>query len=220
MDGINYSIDDVRQALILPDFDPEAALLKMLPGQRPRQRPEDLEGQARLGGVLALLYFKRDELHVVLTRRRDDLHSHAGQISFPGGSHENAETMVETALRETEEEIGVQADRVEVLGKLTPIYIPPSDFVVHPFVGWYPGGTPVFDPNPDEVAEVLEVPLRTLLDPATQVETEVQVNGFRLRVPVFLFESHKVWGATAVMLNELLERLRTLALMATLPPGA
>ncbi len=207
---MNYSIDDVRRALALTDFDVESALLRMLPGERPRQRPEDLEGRARLGGVLALLFEKDGELYVVLTRRRDDLHSHAGQISFPGGGHEAPETMLQTALRETEEEVGVVPDELEILGGLTPIYIPPSDFIVYPFVAWHPGGAPAFAPDPDEVAELLEVPMSHLLAPGTRTVSDVPVNGFRLRVPVFLVDEHKVWGATAVMLNELLERLRAL----------
>ncbi len=207
-----YTIDDVRRALLIPDFDAKAAQAKMMPGVRPRQRPANLGGQARLGGVLALLYYAHDTLKVVLTRRRDNLNSHAGQISFPGGRKEPAEILLTTALRETEEEIGVMREQVEVLGELAPLYIPPSDFEVHPFVACsLAGKRPSFIPSPDEVAEILEVPLKKLLQPETRIEEPWDFRGQKITVPYFAVGEHKIWGATAMMLNELLERLRAVS---------
>ena len=112
-------------------------------------------------------------------------------------------------MREAYEEIGVPAEGVTVLGQLTPLYILPSDFEVHPTVGWYSNGQrPVFIPNQDEVAEVLEVSLRHLMDPRTRGEGWWTIRGYRLLVPYYNVQGHKVWGATAMMLSELIERLK------------
>lgn len=199
----------VRQALSLPDFDVRSAHLHMLPMGRTGQRPAELPGQPRIGGVLLLLYCYAQKMHLVLTRRRDDLNSHAGQISFPGGKQEANETAVQAALRETEEEIGVSAARITILGELTSIYIPPSDFEVHPFVGWVRDGErPFFVPETREVAEIIEVPLQQLLDPKTREIGPIPVRGATYTVPYYNVSGHKVWGATAILLSEFLERLR------------
>ena len=210
---MTFTIPDVKQALKLADFDAYAAQKMMIPDSRARHRPQDLSGQARLGGVLLLLFYGEGELHLVLTRRRDDLNSHAGQMSFPGGQHEKQETLLMTALRETEEEIGISSNGLEVLGELASLYIPPSDFEVHPFVAWYCNGErPHFVPNPDEVAEIIEVPLHYLLDPATRGEEPWDFRGHDIMVPYYDVAGYKVWGATAMMISELLERLRRIRL--------
>lgn len=205
-----YTLHDVKNALTLPDFDAFAAQRKMAPTERPARRPNSLPGQARLSGVLILFYCYQEELHLVLTRRRDDLNNHAGQISFPGGKHEPDETLQETAVREAHEEIGINPGAITILGELTPLYIPPSDFEVHPTVAWYTNGQqPAFSPSDAEVAEILEVPLRHLLRPETRVEELWNWRGEKVLVPYFNVDGHKVWGATAMMLSELVERLRT-----------
>jgi 8-oxo-dGTP pyrophosphatase MutT (NUDIX family) len=205
------TISQIKKALHLPDFDPLAAQKMMAPLSRAMARPQELQGSPRLGGVLLLLFCKEGSLHVVLTKRRDDLGSHAGQISFPGGRKEPKETLLDTALRETEEEVGVAAADLEVLGALTPIYIPPSDYEVHPYVAWFSnGGLPAFRPEPGEVAEVIETPLAVLLDPAAKVEEVWEIRGQSIIVPFFAVREHKVWGATAVMLSEFVERLRAI----------
>lgn len=206
-----YTLEDVRRALQLAEFDSVAAQRKMMPTPRAEQRPPALPGEARLGSVLLLLYHKDREVHLVLTRRHDDLGSHAGQISFPGGRHEGTETLQTTALRETFEELGIAPNEVNVLGKLTPLYIPASDFHVHPFVAWSRGDRrPSFQPDPREVSEVIEVPLRYLLRPETRRQEPWNFRGHRIEVPYFAVDHHKVWGATAMMLSEFLERLRAL----------
>ena len=199
----------IRQALSLPEFDVLSAHQHMLPMDRNRQRPPELPGQPRVGGVLLLLYHYQEKINLVLTRRRDDLTSHAGQISFPGGRREANETAVQAALRETEEEIGVPTTAVSILGELTSIYIPPSDYEVHPFVGWVNGGKrPSFVPEVQEVAEILEVSLYHLLDPRTREVGPIPVRGATYTVPYYNVHGHKVWGATAILLSEFLERLR------------
>lgn len=207
-----YSLDDIRAALALPGFDGPAAQRRMAPVARPMSRPDDRPDGPRLGGVLILLYCADDEFHVVLTQRPDYDGVHAGQVSCPGGRHEPPETLGQTALRETWEEVGVPPADVELLGEMTPLYVMPSDFEVHPFVGRYIGaGRPDFVPDRREVASILEVPLRLLLDPATRAEEEMELRGgLRLLVPFFRVGEQRVWGATAMILSELVERIREL----------
>ncbi len=212
-----FTITDVKRALALPDFDGLTAQRKMTPVPRGMRRPTAKPGKARLGGVLILLYCNQDELYLVLTRRRDDLNDHAGQVSFPGGKHEDGETLAETAVREAHEEIGIRPENLTILGELTPLYIQPSDFEVHPTVAWYANGErPYFIPSDGEVAEVLEVPLSYLLDPTSRSEEMWTLHGYEVRVPFFNVAGHKVWGATAMMLSELVERLRSVTVSSNL----
>jgi 8-oxo-dGTP pyrophosphatase MutT (NUDIX family) len=114
-----------------------------------------------------------------------------------------------TALRETHEEIGIAPQQLTILGELMPIYILPSDFEVHPFVAWHHNRQrPSFRPSLSEVAEIIETPLSHLLDPATRREEPWEIRGRQLTVPFLAVGSHKVWGATAMMLSEFLERMR------------
>ncbi|MEZ4518905.1 MAG: CoA pyrophosphatase [Chloroflexota bacterium] len=206
---MHCTFDHVAAALALPEFDGHAAQQRMMPQARVSFRPVDRQGAPRQGAVLFLLYCFNDRLTLVLTRRRDDLNSHPGQVSLPGGQHEPPETLEETALRETYEEIGVPPEQIQLLGQLTSIYIMPSDFQVQPFVGAYVGnGRPVFVPDPGEVAAVLEAPLDDLLDDALRIEELWQLRGTEVTVPFFQLDGHKVWGATAMMLSEFAERLR------------
>ncbi len=206
------TLDHVAAALALPEFDGHAAQQFMMPLARARFRSAERQGDPRLGAVLVLIYCLDDTPYLVLTRRRDDLNSHAGQVSLPGGGHEPPETLAQTALRETHEEIGILPDRVRLVGELTPLYISPSDFEVQPFVGVYAGdGRPAFVPNPLEVAAVIEVPLDHLLDDALRVEELWQLRGTDVTVPFFHLDGYKVWGATAMMLSEFAERLRAVA---------
>jgi 8-oxo-dGTP pyrophosphatase MutT (NUDIX family) len=146
-------------------------------------------------------------LTFVLTRRTEfpgDVHS--GQISFPGGSREPGETPVQTALRETQEELGL-ADHIQILGSLTPLYIAPSDFQVQPIVG-YVETYPQWNPAAVEVAEIVECPVIWLLDETRKVTEDWDVNGYILRVPWYNVHGHCVWGATAIILGEFEQRLR------------
>jgi 8-oxo-dGTP pyrophosphatase MutT (NUDIX family) len=202
-----YSKERIERALKLTDIDAVAAQQKMTP--RPRGgRPPELTGRPRQGGVLVILYEKNGATHLVLTRRRDDLNSHAGQISLPGGRREDGESMQMTALREAHEEVGVTPAALSILGALTPLYIPPTDYEVHPFVAWHEG-PPFFVRQADEVAEIIEVRLDLLLEPANQFEEPWELRGFVVQVPYYLVGTHKVWGATAMMLSEFLERVAT-----------
>ena len=203
------TINDVIRAIELEAFDVFAAHRRMLPVNRRRIRPDDRVGKPRVGSVLLLLYRHEGKLCLVLTRRPETLNSHAGQISFPGGRQEPGESLAQTALRETFEEVGVPMTEIELLGQLSDTYIPPSDFEVHPFVGVMKGEKrPFFQPNAYEVAEILEVPVNHLLNPNTRKEIMWEFQGEPIDVPYFDVDGHKVWGATAIMLNEFIERLR------------
>ena len=138
---------------------------------------------------------------------------HSGQISFPGGKQEPEDLDHQfTALRETQEEVGVAPSQVEVLGKWTSLYIPPSNFIMHPYLGWTPE-KPTWAPDPREVDAVLEIPLSHLLDPNTLEKRVVPtgVSGTHIEVGGFALESDFIWGATAMVLMEfrtVLESLR------------
>ncbi len=161
----------------------------------------------REAGVLILFYPRHGQLYFPLTRRTDTLETHKGQISLPGGAREAGETLQTTALRETFEELQVCLGDWAILGPLTPLYIPPSGFLIHPFVAYTPT-YPTFVPDPAEVAELIETPLSLLLDQDTVVQEEWDLRGLRVQVPFFHVYGHKVWGATAMVLSELTTLLR------------
>ncbi len=205
---MELSLTTIQQALHLDGFDPTDFQRKMAPVPRPIRRPDNMAGRPRIGAVLLLLYPKNEQLHFVLTRRRDDLKSHGGQISFPGGRQEEGEPLPLTALREAHEEVGVDPQLVRIIGEMTPIYIPPSDFEVHPFVGWA-AAAPIFYPAEWEVAEILEVPLPHLFDQTNHRQEPRDFNGLTLQIPYYAVGEHKVWGATAIMLSEFAGRVQS-----------
>jgi len=178
---------------------------QMLMAPRPRPGTERILGPApdcRHAGVLVLLYPCDGGLCLVLTLRTDLLDNHRGQISFPGGSTEPGESVVEAALREAQEELAVDPAGLEVLGQLSPLYISPSRFCIYPTVAFAPE-RPHFVPEQGEVAEVIEVPLALLLDPATIREEAWTIRDMPVQVPFYRIGPHKVWGATAMVLAEL-----------------
>lgn len=175
----------------------------MAPSERPIPSVEAARASgSREGAALALLYPLRRRWHVVLTERSAELTHHPGQISLPGGRVDEGEDLVRAALREAEEELAVPPDRVEILGPLSPLWIPPSNFLVQPVLG-AAAARPAFRPQPAEVARVIEVPLDDLLDPALRREEIWEIRGRARRVPFFELQGHRVWGATAMILVEL-----------------
>ena len=201
----------IQRALTLRNFDyTEANKVFVAMNRRARTRPAAMPGEPRVASVLILLYTVASEWHLVLTKRRGNLNAHAGQISFPGGRKEPHESLAEAALREAEEEVAIVPKKVDLMGRMESIYIPPSDFQVHPFVGLY-RDRPIFDAATDEVEEVIETPLALLNDP-TVIETETwELRGHHVPITFFKVGEHKVWGATAIMINEFLHRLRQTA---------
>jgi 8-oxo-dGTP pyrophosphatase MutT (NUDIX family) len=201
------TLDDVREALALPNFNPARAQLHMAPLYRPLRRPDSVPGQPHVGSVLVLLYPLNGALTFVLTRRTEAVATHKGQISFPGGMQERGEMLEQTAIRETCEELHVYLKEDILLGHLTELYIPPSDFEVHPFVAYMPE-RPAFRPDPIEVAEVLELSLPTLLDDSIKAREVWTIRGQEVEVPFYRVGGYAVWGATAIMLSEFEHRLR------------
>ncbi len=201
------TFNDLDAALALPDFDPVPAQMRMVPPVRRFVPPEGVT--PRTAGVLVLIYPEADGLHILLTRRTEALRSHSGQISFPGGrySPDQDDSFTATALRETCEELGL-CDDVRILGSLSRLYIPPSNFEVYPTVAAL-DAPPRCIPNPDEVAEVFSLPIRDLLDANTKQSEDRPYQGSPISVPYYAVRGHKVWGATAAMLSELESRLRT-----------
>jgi 8-oxo-dGTP pyrophosphatase MutT (NUDIX family) len=165
------------------------------------------EASCLKAGVMLLLYLKDGESHIVLTRRTSTVLRHKSQIGFPGGQFEGNEDAVRAALRETSEEIGIAPGRIEVLGSLTPLFIPPSNFCIYPVVGTATGPL-VFTPEQNEVAEILEVPLARLMDPASALTEDWTLAGQTVPVPFYAFGPDKIWGATAMVLAEFLAVLR------------
>jgi 8-oxo-dGTP pyrophosphatase MutT (NUDIX family) len=180
------------------------AQLRMIPEPRPgHQAYYDVEGISQKAGILLLLYPKDGKPVLLLTRRTDRVQHHRGQISFPGGEQHSGESLVDTALRETKEELGIGLEDVRVLGSLTPLYIPRSNFSMYPSVAYIPK-IPRFTPQAEEVAEVLEVPLEHLTD-RRHLHREVwRIDGKPLDVPFYEFEGSRIWGATAMVLAEFL----------------
>jgi 8-oxo-dGTP pyrophosphatase MutT (NUDIX family) len=155
--------------------------------------------------VLILLYPKNNTIYLVMMVRAADNTVHSGQVSFPGGKVEKSDTSIShTALREAHEEIGVLPNTVDIIGELTKLYIPPSNFDVYPVIG-VTNSTPVFSPN-NEVHKLLEVKLSTLFNPnQAGYEKIYHRTGGEFVVPCYHINGEIVWGATAMMLAELLD---------------
>ena len=164
---------------------------------------------AKKSAVLALFYPSDGKINLVFIKRAEYPGVHSGQISFPGGGWEERDKdLVDTALREAEEEIGVDRNDVTAIGKLTDLFIPPSNFLVTPVVGFIPE-QPHFKPDPDEVDQILEIPMDELLDDSNIMEKEITIfPEVTLKVPCYYIDGSVIWGATAMILSELIELIR------------
>lgn len=159
--------------------------------------------------VMMLFYPKENQTHLVLIVRNSYPGVHSSQIAFPGGKVESYDSsMADTALRETEEEIGIAKSSIEIIKEFTEIYIPPSNFLVSPFLGICTI-EPTFVLQADEVAGIIELPLPIFLDDKNVVTRKLTTSyAASIDLPAFLVKEHVVWGATAMMMSELKETLK------------
>ena len=186
----------------LPGLD---AQLRMAPSPRVGWDPLKFPEGARDGAALLLVYPHDDTLQLALTVRGSGLRNHTGPVSLPGGRVDDGETFEQAALREAEEEVGVDPRAVDVVGRLTPLHIPVSGYLLHPVVG-FTTMRPAFQRAEWEVARIIEAPISLLSDPRV-VKREMRtrtVNGqtIDVDVPYFDIDGEKVWGATAMVLSE------------------
>ncbi|MHB8242360.1 MAG: CoA pyrophosphatase [Solirubrobacteraceae bacterium] len=181
--------------------------------------PAPQPGDQIAAAVLVPLFIRGagEEPHVVLTRRRADLRRHAGEISFPGGRQDPEDAdLAETALREAEEEIGLDREHVQLLGELPATSTFATNYVIHPFVGTIPAGLP-WRPSAREVDAVLELPLSAVQ--ASRTRAPIERRGMTFEVDAFVVDEHFIWGATARILEDLFEALRVGHFGDALPSG-
>lgn len=195
------------------------ALKNQLPGERAHRLllppGRDLYPPAEKSGVLQssvlmLLFPWNGVIHTCLIRRPSSMRNHAGQLAFPGGRFETADiTLLQTALRESFEEIGTDSNQLEIIGALTPLYVQVSNFTINPFIGWCET-LPDFKIDHREVDETFKVPIEKLLHHATlQVQKISTING-TFEVSGFYIDQLFIWGATAMIISEFNEIYRSL----------
>jgi 8-oxo-dGTP pyrophosphatase MutT (NUDIX family) len=179
--------------------------LGMAPFYRRDEIDKEYPATAVKSSVLILFYMKMNDPHVVFIRRAMYKGVHSGQIALPGGRWEITDkSMYHTALRESAEEIGIIPELVGFCGKLTDLYIPPSNYIVSPFVGIY-NGVPSFIPDTIEVQGIIEIPFSQFMDESNMKIVNIEIdNNFTVKTPCFDINENIIWGATAMMLNEMI----------------
>lgn len=206
----DFSIFKSQLTEVLEDLPGQKAHEMMMPSIR-RSMPMDLSKitNAKLSSVLLLLYPNDGKVMFPLTKRHDYNGTHGGQISLPGGKIEGNESRIQTALREAEEEIGIGQNDVEVIGSLTEMYIPPSNFKVLPVLGML-DQRPSFVKEDYEVESILEVSIDEVFNTKNHKVMDMPVRNTTLKnTPYFDIQGHVVWGATAMILSELVALIKS-----------
>lgn len=181
---------------------------KLLPPGRILRVPETDRNLVTQSSVLVLLFPENGKLFTCLTKRPSTMKNHPGQISFPGGKVEQEDESAErTALREAQEEVGIRPSQIEILGKLSDFYLEVSRFTIQPFLAWC-DSQPFFEANNNEVDELILFPISDFVVDEQIRETQLQTVTGMLRIKYFPYEGHVVWGATAMILAELIEILK------------
>jgi 8-oxo-dGTP pyrophosphatase MutT (NUDIX family) len=198
---------NVKQALQkeLKNLPGEEAHLEMFPQRARTSEALRTAANYKLSGVMALFYPEQQSHKIILTERQTYDGKHSGQMSFPGGKLEPGEnSSLQAALRETHEEIGIDPNHVEVIGSLSEVYIPVSNFLVHPYLGFLEK-KPAYLIDEREVKAVVVIDILDLLNAENRIATTINLgNGTTIKnVPAFLMEEKIIWGATALMLNEI-----------------
>ncbi|MBS7786932.1 CoA pyrophosphatase [Flavobacterium sp. CYK-55] len=204
-----HHIDSIKKAELLA----EAAHELMMPPERRglMQNIDFAELKPKQAAVMMLLYPKNQITHLVLIERNSYPGVHSAQIAFPGGKIDSTDVdFASAALRETFEEVGVEATHIQLIRAFSEVYIPPSNFMVYPFLGVSKTEL-TFKPDPVEVTGIIEVPLAELLDDTRVVLQNMDTSYSKsIDVPSIELQGHFVWGATAMMLSELKETLRNI----------
>lgn len=201
MDSLIKSLKD-RLTKALPGVE---AQFKMAPIHRAKFDVASLDPSSyRKSAVIVLLYRNGESFSVPLLKRHDYKGNHSGQIGLPGGKHDDTDgELVNTALRELNEETGLDQNDIEILGALTPVFIPVSSFYVQPFVGVYTGKEIVFNIDAREVKHLITLDINLLKDESIVTEGGiVSGEGYKVKTPYFSVEGEVVWGATAMILSE------------------
>ena len=209
---MNFSIDQIKQKLQLP-LPGVSSHLKMAPPHRAQDivNQNDNTLNAKKSAVLILFFHEEDELKMIAIRRSVYVGIHSGQIAFPGGRYEEEDKDVRTtALREIQEEIGILEDKIEILGRLSDIYVPPSNFLISVFVG-YLSEKPIYKIDEREVDEVIEIPFAEFFNHDTIKEKSFFVNSIKAadNAPYFDVTNAEIWGASAMVISELLDVLNS-----------
>lgn len=185
----------------------EMAHMKMAPlGRKPLNDYKAMAANYRDGSVLAHIFPVDNEPYLTFIRRVIDGKAHSGQIAFPGGKKDDTDdNLFETAVREAFEEIGLDRNQINLIGTLSTLYIPVSRYVVHPFLS-YGLQQPDFKINSDEVQEVITLPLKDLSDLDNRSTQSIKTfDGILRDVPCFTIKNITIWGATAMMVSEIVE---------------
>ncbi|HPR31121.1 MAG TPA: CoA pyrophosphatase [Prolixibacteraceae bacterium] len=198
----NPEIDEIQRALNGELPGREAHLLMVPPG-RPLLLPEERKEDVLRSAVLAALILREGSLHFCLTRRSAKLKHHPGQISFPGGRIDTADDgATGAALRELREETGIEAHKVDLLGRLSEVYVPVSNFCITPLVGYINDPDVPFSINTREVDELIFLPVSAFLEKRNQIYQPVETTTGRIIVPGYRVKNCWIWGATAMMIAE------------------
>lgn len=203
------SFPDILKKEIKKGLPGTEAQLQMAPPDRLLMNfPRSPSASTRIAAVLIPLYQIKESIFTVFIQRTEYEGVHSGQISFPGGMKEQSDkNIIETALRETYEEIGVKSSSISVIGTLTPLFIPVSDILVTPVAGWM-DCKPEFKLENNEALFLIEGDLKRFLDPSIVKIKCFEVRGEMREIKYFDYNSHVIWGATAMILNELMEIIK------------
>ncbi len=195
------------------------AINKDLPGEESHQKMRVIYDQSielpfskinsTQAAVLILLYLADNEIYFFLTKRTDELKHHKGQISLPGGTQEGNEKLIDTALRETQEEIGINKTSISIIGTITPLFVPVTGFMIYPFIGY---SLNKLDPklDPIEVEAIFSVNISDLLNKENRTIEQRNIRGYDVQVPYFKLNDYKVWGATSMILSEFRDLIKSI----------
>ena len=197
----------------------EITITNYLPGEESQQKmrvnyDQSIElpfskNNSTAAAVLILLYIEDNEIHFFLTKRSNELEHHKGQISLPGGTQEENEELTHTALRETQEEIGINKTSISIIGSMTPLFVPVTGFMIHPFIG-YSSNKLEPTPDPSEVEAIFSVNISDLLNETNQIIEKRNIRGYDVKVPYFKLNNYEVWGATSMILSEFRDLIKSI----------